>query len=302
MMSSSHVGMISTASLVVCMTIPVFGEPSEWDRAWWFREQVGLAPTDLAAMGVPANVQEPLIIMVRGHFAAHPNTHGVLIDELAEVAREVASTVSWGRNPRNAFDHLRAQRQIVLQMLRSLGEQARDLLPVTMRPYVARAMVNTGLDSPYRLLDFTAPQRVQIAALQEQRDTVLHDARQRHRPARLDEARQRFIDEVHPLLTPTQQTELDRFNANIEANFQAVWEIELAGFPLPEPRPPSGLSLSPHGTQQGDSRESGGNATPDVSAICGTAGHPEASSAQLRHAGFEPATFGSVDRCSIQLS
>jgi len=87
----------------------------------------------------------------------------------------------------------------------------------------------------YRLLDLTAPQRVQIAALQEQRDTVLHDARQRHRPARLDEARQRFIDEVHPLLTPTQQAELDQFNANIEANFHAVWEIELAGFPLPEP-------------------------------------------------------------------
>ena|GEM_PF-5178641 len=40
----------------------------------------------------------------------------------------------------------------------------------------------------YRLLDLTAPQRVQIAALQEQRDTILHDARQRHRPARSEKA------------------------------------------------------------------------------------------------------------------
>ena len=169
--------------LAALMCTPALGQPAEWDRAWWFREQVGLAPTDLAAMGVPANVQEPLITMVREHFAAHPNTHGVLIDELAEAAREVASTVSWGRNTRNGFDRLRAQRQIVLQMLRSLGEQARDLLPVAMRPYVVRAIVNTGLESPYRLLSLTPPQRVQIAALQEERDTVLHDARQRHRPA-----------------------------------------------------------------------------------------------------------------------
>ena len=71
-------------------------------------------------------------------------------------------------------------------MIRALGplaETGRDMLPMELRGYVARAIANAGLDSPYRLVDLTAEQRGEITALQQQRDRVIKDARH-HRPGK----------------------------------------------------------------------------------------------------------------------
>ena len=222
---------VYVALFVMILITPALAQPTEWDRAWWFREQVGLSPTDLAALGVEAEAHEALIEAVREHFADHAETDGAAIDRLSAARRKAAGTISWGRDPGADFDRLRTERQAVIRALGSPAEDARDLLPEEMRPYVVRAVANAGIDSPYRLLNLTAEQRTQIMAMQRQRDTVLLDARQRHRPTRLDAARERFAEAVEELLTEEQQTELERFNENIEADLEDVWEIELAGYP-----------------------------------------------------------------------
>ena len=225
---------VCMALLVMMLITPALAQPTEWDRAWWFREQVGLSPTDLAALDVEAEAHEALIEIVREHFAEHAETDGAVIDRLSAARRKAAGTISWGRDPGADFDHLRTERQAVILALGSLAEDAREMLPSGMRPYLVRAIANAGINSPYRLLNLTAEQRTQIIALQRQRDTVLLDARQRHRAARLDAARECFAEAVEDLLTEEQQTELAVLNANIAANLEDVWAIELADYPADE--------------------------------------------------------------------
>ncbi|MCP4592279.1 MAG: hypothetical protein GY842_16220, partial [bacterium] len=161
----------------------VLAGPSEWDRAWWFREQVGLAPMDLAAMDIQARPHSQLIAAVRNHFDTNA-TDGQVIDALADAGRNLTKTLSWGRDSGEDFAHLRTERQNVLQALGGLTADTSNLLTVNLRMYVTRAVANVGIDSPYRLLSLTAAQRTKVLALQEQRDRVLYDARQRpSRPA-----------------------------------------------------------------------------------------------------------------------
>ena len=82
------------AIIVVSILLPAFpsfAQPTEWDRAWWFREQVGMAPTDLAALGLAPEAQEALITAVREHFATHAETDGVVIDRLTAAKRQVTA-------------------------------------------------------------------------------------------------------------------------------------------------------------------------------------------------------------------
>ena len=217
-------------------------QPTEWDRAWEFRDQIGLSPTDLAALGVEVEVQEELAEAVRDYFADAELPGGgqaeasaiASIDALTEANRVLTKTVSWGRNPRTAFDRLRTRRAAVIETLSSPTDTARGLLPEDLRPYVARAIANVGIDSPYRLLDLTAEQRSQIIALQERRDTITKDARQWHRTNHLASVREQFAEAVYDLLTAEQQDELDEFTENVEANLDDVWDVELADYPTEE--------------------------------------------------------------------
>jgi len=227
----NHIRSRCAVVFAVTLVTPCLAQSTEWDRAWWFREQVGLSPTDLAALDVEAEAHEALIEAVREHFADHAETDGATIDGLSAARRKAAGTISWGRDPDADFDCLHTERQAVVLALGSPAEDARDLLPEEMRSYVVRAIANAGIDSPYRLLTLTAEQRTQIRTLQRQRDTVLFDARQRHRPNRQNAARERFAEAVEDLLTEEQQTELDEFNENIEADLEDVWAIELADYP-----------------------------------------------------------------------
>ena len=124
-------------------------------------------------MELEVEAHAALAAAVREHFATHAEDDGLLIDRLVEARRRLAGTVSWGRDARGDFDFVRAERPAVIQALRALADQLRDLLPLDMRPYVLRAIVNSGIDSPYRLLPPNCNQRQQIRALQEERDIIL---------------------------------------------------------------------------------------------------------------------------------
>jgi hypothetical protein len=209
---------------------PAFAQPTEWDQAWQFREQIGLAPTDLAALDIDAEDQEALAEAVRDYFA-DPEHSALALDEFLEARRELVSDVSRGRDPEQAFDRVSTKRAALIQALQSLASTLRDEMPVELRPYVVHAITNTGIDSPYRLLDLTIQQRTQILALQEQRDRVTNDARQSTRKARVNAAQSTFEAGVRASLTESQRTELAGFNANIAANLVDVWQVELADFP-----------------------------------------------------------------------
>ena len=134
------------------------GQPSAFDRAWEFRDQIGLSPTDLAAIGVDAQAQDQLTTLIRDTLESAGPSPVDAIDGLTQAERALTEAISWGRDPREAFDRVRAARAVLIQALQPLTDAARDTLPEALRPYVARAVANAGIDSPYRLLDLTAEQ------------------------------------------------------------------------------------------------------------------------------------------------
>jgi hypothetical protein len=71
--------------------------------------------------------------------------------------------------------------------------------------------------------------------LQERRDQVLIDARNRHRKNYRARVQQQFAASVYDLLTPDQQTELDQFLANIDVNLEDVWRVEVENVPTDDP-------------------------------------------------------------------
>jgi len=124
---------VYVALFVMILITPALAQSTEWDRAWWFREQVGLSPTDLAALGVEAEAHEALIEAVREHFAEHAETDGATIDGLSAARRKAAGTISWGRDPGADFDRLHTERQAVILALAPVSEGDVSLLPA--EPY-----------------------------------------------------------------------------------------------------------------------------------------------------------------------
>ena len=203
----------------------------EWDRAWALREQVGLAPMDIAAMNVPGAFHESLIAAVREHFGTEAETDGPLVDAVVEAERDVSMRISWGRDPADARRDLEDTRMMVIDVLAALIDDSQDRLPPNLQGYVDRAVANGGLDSPYRLLNLLPAQREALLALQHPRDRVLRDARQRVRPGRVEAAREAFGSQAQLVLTRAQQAELAQLQSNIAANLEAVLDREMADYP-----------------------------------------------------------------------
>jgi len=236
--------LLVSATVVTCyLSMSAIAQPTAFDRAWEFRDQIGLSPADLAAMRVDAQTQDQLTTLIRDALEsggtvsdaqqAAPSPSDA-IDGLTQAERALTEGVSWGRDPREAFDRVWAARAALIEALQPLSNAAREALPEQLRPYVARAVANAGIDSPYRLLDLTPEQRAKITSLQEQQARVTRDARQWHKLKHLAAVQDRFAKEVRGLLTAEQQAEVDRLNRNIEANLDAVWQVELASYPLAE--------------------------------------------------------------------
>jgi hypothetical protein len=202
-------------------------QANDLEHALIFRDSVGLGAADVAATGVSPPLHADLLATVEDHLTGEGSSGAPIVNEVALADQEVMLALSSGRSADEPRDALVAARATLIESLEPLIAECQALLAAD-GGLVDRAIENAGLDSPYRLLELSDGQWQALLELQHKRDAVLLDARQWHRPGRLEAARQGFEAAARAVLTAEQQAELEHFQANIAANLEAVLDREAA--------------------------------------------------------------------------
>ncbi|MEE9294243.1 MAG: hypothetical protein V3W34_04660 [Phycisphaerae bacterium] len=184
---------------------PLLGDPA---IAQAVRDVVGFGPMDvLPALAQDANHRQ-MITHARAFVAEHETELTPLVENVQQTRKALSHAITWGQDTTQARQAVDEARSAISQAIGNMLPGMSDQVPSQHQALVSRVLANGQLDPDLRCLDLSSGQRAAILAAQNERDKVLHNARNWHQKAKNEAAKADFEAAVHAILAETQRTRL----------------------------------------------------------------------------------------------
>jgi hypothetical protein len=171
------------------------------------REALGFGPMDVLPAMVGRQAHQRMIEEGLTYLAAHEAEVTPLAEAYWAAKKELLHRIAWSNDPPTGFAELQQARQAIVDACQPLLSSLRAELAPAEQGIADRYFTNEGLDPDLRLLELSDEQREGIRNAQFERDLVTKDARNWHKPSRLETARTAFESTLQTILTEEQQQE-----------------------------------------------------------------------------------------------
>jgi len=195
------------------------------------RAALGFGVRELATLAVDQATCAAIAATAESYCLQHRETVEPLLAAYQQARQEAFRQYEFEGDAAGAGQALEAAMAALADCCSDAAEAMASFLSPEQQDLYARTLTQRLLDAPLALLALAEPQRGQLQAAQQARDSVLRHHRQRKSPKAVQNAWAAFEDVVYAVLTPEQQSEYEDNLTFLVQNLAAVLAADEAACP-----------------------------------------------------------------------